>query len=597
VLDPRIYRAALLPLLPILAVAAFALHDQPKGASTALATDAFNGARAWSGATGLTALQRAFPDRSPGSPGDQALADRVRDILGAPACGGVPCYAVSVSTTHAQTLQGARRLETIVAVRAGLSAQRIVILSHRDAVAPGSPAELSGTAALLELAHVLGGRALNRTLVLVSTSGGSGGGGGATAWAQTAPGPTDAVIVLGDLGSDRSGPGPLLVPWGAGRGQAPVVVTDTVGAALRAETGLVPGATSVARQFARLAVALTPGEQGGPVARGLPAVLLSLDGERAIPANAHVSQARLQSMGRTVLRAVLAFDSARALPADRVERSIFTARQRVPEWAVTLLVGGALFPVLLCAGDAAARARRRRQPLGRWIGWTAAAAMPFLIVAALARLLVALGLLTAAPSAPVTSSLLVRGGRGDALLVAEALALVLGLIAWHTLVPRLIGTQRRPDGIGPPAAVVLVAVLATCVVWVVNPYAAALVVPLLHLALLALAPDLRLPRGPALGLLTLGLLPLIAVTWVYAGVLGVGPVGLAWTALVLLASGSLGALATVTWALLLGCLAGAAATVLGRRDVVDDAPAVSVRGPVGYAGPGSLGGTESALRR
>ena len=60
-------------------------------------------------------------------------------------------------------------------------------------------AELSGTAALLELARVFAARETQRTIVLVSTSGGSGGDAGAADFAAHVHGPFDAAIVLGDL--------------------------------------------------------------------------------------------------------------------------------------------------------------------------------------------------------------------------------------------------------------------------------------------------------------------------------------------------------------------------------------------------------------
>jgi hypothetical protein len=49
---------------------------------------------------------------------------------------------------------------------------------------------------------------------------------------------------------------------------------------------------------------------------------------------------------------------------------------------------------------------------------------------------------------------------------------------------------------------------------------------------------------------------------------------------------------------MLGCLASVVsiAVRLARRGRPEDIP-VTVRGPVTYAGPGSLGGTESAIRR
>jgi hypothetical protein len=58
----------------------------------------------------------------------------------------------------------------------------------------------------------------------------------------------------------------------------------------------------------------------------------------------------------------------------------------------------------------------------------------------------------------------------------------------------------------------------------------------------------------------------------------------------------------VLWSVVLGCMATATAVVVmaARRP----APAAnaakataSLRGPIGYAGPGSLGGTKSAIRR
>ena len=58
------------------------------------------------------------------------------------------------------------------------------MLSHRDG--PGL-ANLSGTAALLELARVLKARELRKTLVLVSTSGSTTGFAGARAWAESRP--------------------------------------------------------------------------------------------------------------------------------------------------------------------------------------------------------------------------------------------------------------------------------------------------------------------------------------------------------------------------------------------------------------------------
>src|SRR5690349_25077876 len=73
-LDARIYRAALVPVLLAAIVCAFSLGDQPPAIGTTLAPDAFSGARAM---RELQALSSAYPDRRPGGPGDAGLARRV----------------------------------------------------------------------------------------------------------------------------------------------------------------------------------------------------------------------------------------------------------------------------------------------------------------------------------------------------------------------------------------------------------------------------------------------------------------------------------------------------------------------------------------
>jgi hypothetical protein len=52
------------------------------------------------------------------------------------------------------------------------------------------------------------------------------------------------------------------------------------------------------------------------------------------------------------------------------------------------------------------------------------------------------------------------------------------------------------------------------------------------------------------------------------------------------------------WSVVLGCTFSVIAIALqgAREPRPEDAP-VTIRGPVTYAGPGSLGGTESAIRR
>ena len=65
------------------------------------------------------------------------------------------------------------------------------------------------------------------------------------------------------------------------------------------------------------------------------------------------------------------------------------------------------------------------------------------------------------------------------------------------------------------------------------------------------------------------------------------------------AAGHFSGFAALVLGLVLGCLGGLLAVLRTRRRVAATAgpEPLRTRGPAGYAGPGSLGGTESALRR
>jgi hypothetical protein len=106
---------------------------------------------------------------------------------------------------------------------------------------------------------------------------------------------------------------------------------------------------------------------------------------------------------------------------------------------------------------------------------------------------------------------------------------------------------------------------------------------------------------PALALVALGLVPLALLVSFYAHQLGIGPAGVAWTTVLLLAGGHAGVLGATLWSLVLGCAVAAALVALnapgGRSRPGFERVGITIRGPASYAGPGSLGGTSSALRR
>jgi hypothetical protein len=158
-------------------------------------------------------------------------------------------------------------------------------------------------------------------------------------------------------------------------------------------------------------------------------------------------------------------------------------------------------------------------------------------------------------------------------------------------------TIERP-GDGVAVALVIVLWLVTLAIWVQNPFAAALLIPALHLWLWAIDPDLRIVLPARLGMLVLGLAPIVLVVVYYAGTLHFGVSQLIWSAALLIAGHAVSLVAALEWCVVLGCLASATTLVLAAARRPNAQPAaITVRGPINYAGPGSLGGTKSALRR
>jgi hypothetical protein len=586
VLDPRIYRAAFLPVLFALVLAGFSLREQPRGAATTLAPDAFDGAAAFAQ---LDALAAAAPNRLPGSPGDRLVAQRVSSGLRDNG------FDVSVRRFDAKTVDGSRQVETVYGERTGFSSRRVLVVAQRDAVGSGAKAQLSGTAALLELARVLGSRTLNRTLVLASVSGGPA---AAQDLAGHLGGPVDAVLVLGDLAGAET-VRPLVVPWGDGPQTAPLELRRTVESALAAEASLSSGRASAATQFVRLAFPLTLGLQGPFNGAGVPGVLLSASGERPPAAAQPVSSGRLGLFGRAVLRTMSALDGARAMPSPQAY--VLLERKLLPAWPIRLLGAVLLLPVLIATIDGFARVRRRQEPVGRWLRWVGACTLPFVLGLLVTFALTLTGVVDAAPPGPVAAAWIPRDGTALAAIVTVLVAIGLGWFLLRPLAARLLGAPRDPSTPGAAAAVMLVLCAVAVLVWIANPWTALLLVPALHLWLLAIAPEVRVHPAGALALFVIGLVPPLLVAWSYLSQFGLDPLELAWMGLLLVAGGGIPLLAALGWAIVLGC-AGAVLMIV-VRSALGEPPAggtgapPSVRGPRTYAGPGSLGGTESALRR
>jgi hypothetical protein len=600
-LDVRIYRTGLAAAALALVVLAFSLTNQQGPRSASLAPQVFNGSNVYST---MVSIARQDPVRAPGSDGDQALAAQVGASFHANG------FTVNTTTFSGRTVNGTRTLENVIASRPGMASGSIVIVAHRDARGSPALASLSGTATLMELGRDLAGETLNRTIVLASTSG-SDGTAGAIKLASTLSGRIDAVIVLGDLASAHPRQ-PVIIPWSTSRLVAPPVLRNTLAAAIRAQATLSVGSTGIGGQFSHLAFPFTVSEQAPFGARGIPAVELSVSGEAGPAADAPIAGTpQLTGLGRAVLATISALDSGPGVAAP--SSYLLLDGKVVPGWAISLFVLALLVPVALTSVDALARARRRGHLIGRSLALVIGAAIPFALALGVVLAARLLGVISAAPSGPLSPAAIPLRGSGIAVLATAAVvllgsALLLRLAARAWLAPpsarasttradsRSRTIERSGDGVA--VALVIVLWLITLAIWAANPFAAALLIPALHLWLWAVDPDLRLPAPVRLGMIVVGLVPIALVVVYYAGALGFGVSDLIWSATLLVAGHAVSLIAALEWCVVLGCLVSAATLVLvaARRPKAQPAP-VTVRGPITYAGPGSLGGTKSALRR
>ncbi len=592
--DGRIYRAAFVPLLLVLVVAGFSLSGSAPPLRSTLAPDAFDGARAFAE---LQTLARRFPDRRPASAGDRRFASYVAQslrALGGSAGGG---FQVSTSEVSAQTIDGEQTLENVIATRPGSTGLApIAIIAHRDAAAPGSSAELSGTAALIELARVFAHSETRRSIVIVSTSGGSGGYGGAASFAGGLSTPLDAAIVLGDV-AGQVARRPFVLPFSASGAAAPAALTNTLSSAISQEAGIEAGTPSAGSSLAHLAFPLATGEESPIQAAGVPAALLQVSGERGPSPGESVSQARLESFGRAALSAVYALDEGPEIPAG-AGTGVSFGRKTLPGWAVRLLALALMLPVLVTCVDALARLRRRREPVLRWVLWTLTCALPSLSCALFAILLGLLGIV-AAPAGALSSASLSADPSARGAAVATAFVLALATLCWPALLRRLSLPARPSEdgaGLGPMLVLLAVALLT----WLVNPFASLLFIPALHLWLIACSPQLRRGALSYVAILA-GLFGLALLLLAYVHELGLGPGGLAESAVLLLAGGQVGLFGALIWSVAIGCLLAVLMLSRARLPIgsggQEEWMKISTRGPLTYAGPGSLGGTESALRQ
>lgn len=589
-IEPRIYRAAFVPAVLAIVLVMFSLESRPPPLSQGLAADVvFEGAGA---ATTANGLLQAAPDRRPGKSGDRRAAALVASS-----------FRERGFTTQVDRFSSHDRdLVNVVGRRAGTTRRQIVVVADRDATGvPDAAGSASDTAALIQLARVFQGRPSGKTLVLASVDGSSLGQVGTARLAGQLgdPGLVDGVIAMSDLGYGGRGT-PSVVSWSNGTGRAGLRLVRTAAASVRDETGRVAAGASPAGQVARLAFPLGLGAQGALLDGGYDAVRITGGGELKDTAGTRagaIDSDRLGSLGRAVLRTVTALDEGRGTPKGPATY-VTAVSQVMPGWVLSVLAVALILPALVATVDAFARVRRRREPVLAWIAWLGAAVLALVVALGLAYFLGLVGAIDA-PSAPVSPALYPVGVGPIVALVA---LVGVAALSWWGL--RRFAVTTDPDlrdTAAPGAAVVVSLALVAYVIalWLVNPFSALIMVPALHLWMLAALVDPAPSRRGRIALVLGGLaLPLLLVIYDLA-VLSVNPVGGAWYVLLLVTGGHLGLVSA-----LLGCMfvaiLGSVCSIALSTPPPPAAPeriVPKVRGPAGYAGPGSLGGTDSAMRR
>jgi hypothetical protein len=225
---------------------------------------------------------------------------------------------------------------------------------------------------------------------------------------------------------------------------------------------------------------------------------------------------------------------------------------------------------------------------------------PFLAALALAQFLALVGATPTPPPAPVPPSVLPldRAALGVLAGVAAAMVLAFFLARWLAARP----DAELHDPVEPGAGVALALAIATgsVLLWIVNPFAGLLVVPAAHLWMLTVLTRPAPPRRLRAVLIGLGVAPALLVAIYFMFALNLDPLHGAWYLLMLVTGQSVGIVLALISCLMLAAACGTAEIAWRLPDEDEDETGPqrpAVYGPGSYAGPGSLGGTQSALRR
>ncbi len=546
-IDFRLYRLAFAPALLAIVVLMFSLQGAPGPFEPATPPATFDGDRA---ATQARQVVTLAPERPPGSPGDDAVADLVVDRFDEVAAG-----SVTEQTFDADYEGDQVSLRNVLLTLPGDPSSTVVVVANRDSArGPGAASSAAATGILIELANALGLAGHERTYVLASTSGGAAGAAGVRELFKALPerDSVDAVVVISQPGAAEPR-GPFVVASSTGKSSGPIRLQRTAELAVATQAERTWAKPPAFTQLARLAIPSGLGDQAPLIAEDIEAVAISSAGERPLSESddglEQLSGRSVDAFGRAIQSTVDAIDTS-AEPRSQVpDPHIELSDNLVPGWTLALLALALIVPAAVVAVDACVRTARRGGALGTGVAWAAARSLPF--VGALLALY-GLAIVGAVPRPPFPFD---PGLYGLGTRAAITVPLIVGAGLASAAVLRWRGVTASTAPATATAAVGLVAAAACAVLWVANPYLALLAAPAAHVWLLAARSPGAIRALLSIALSALACAPLIAALAAVSGALDLGA-DAPWTFAIMVADGQIGLSTTLPACFLAGALLG-----------------------------------------
>ena len=593
-LDPRLYRVAFVPVLLALLVAAFSLQDRPRPDRDDAGA---GGVRRDPGRARRSTTSRArFPVRRPGDAADDAAARRESRAAARGRCPGTVERAPLPGRDDRRQARPRRRRRHAAGRARARDRRRRPPRRRRarrarravgDRRAAGARARRGRRAPAAD--HHLH---LDHAAAAAASPAPRGG-------AAARPSRADAVIVLGDRRRRDDAAAVRRRAVQRPRAGADAAAAHGAGARCAPRSGPTPARPRALTQWLRMAVPADDLRAGRrSCARASPRCCCRPRGERPPAAGAPVSRGRLQALRpRRAARRSTRWTTSATSPRRRATTSSSAARC-CP--AGRSGCSSARCCCRRCWGDRRARAAapppradRAVAASGRW-----PAALPFLLACLFARAAGARRADLRRAGAPIPRAGARARRRAVAALRRDRCSS--SRSAGSSRAPRccaragarVAGGARRRRARRSPSALSTVVVAARS--GSATPTRRRSLVPAVHLWLLGAgagrcaAAARRRWRSCALGAGAAGARRGSSTRARSASDLPHG----VWFWTLLVAGGHVPIGSWVLWSLLWGCAVAAALVAVRRRRPEDDEPdEITVRGPVTYAGPGSLGGT------